>query len=85
MGDRMAKPQPKEQSKPIAPPVAFWPNDVGPGDFFRAKRKGNGWVLEMVRLEGDKVVFRRDVHDWDLIDATEHRLCDLAFRAERNR
>lgn len=84
----MSKQQPQQKPEPPKTQVqraVFLPRDVGPQDFFRARRKENGWIVTMCRTQDGKVVFVRDVYEWDLVDSVEKRLVDMAFQAERAR
>jgi hypothetical protein len=56
---------------------------VGPNDFFRLRRKGNGWVVEMARVSPGHE--RKEVWEWSLADSAERRLVALAMEAERSR
>ncbi len=82
--------------KPLAPPVVpkssqilsssdnvFLPADVGPNDFFRMRRKGNGWIVQMVRVSSEHA--RQDVWEWDLSGGVQRRLIDLAMQSEKKR
>lgn len=53
-------------------------------DFFRMRRKGNGWIVETVRVAASDSS-RRDIHEWDLVESTQRRLLTLAMEAERDR
>jgi hypothetical protein len=84
----MAKPVPVVALKPatVKPDEVFNPQgSVGHDDFFRLKRSGSGWVVEMVRLKASGVDFRREVWVDDLFPMAERRLTVLASESERNR
>ena len=83
----MAKPEvkPTPSKLPVTTPPVFSMERATVDDFFRMKRKGNGWVVEAVHVEGDKVAWRREIHDWDLTDITERRMRGLAMSAEFDR
>lgn len=77
--------KPKTAPAPAPSPV-FTPSPVTPDDFFRLRRKEGGWIVEMVRVDkAGKVMFRRDVWEWDLVSAVETRLLSLASEAEVRR
>jgi hypothetical protein len=77
--------QPKsEQAQPASSSEnVFLPKDIGPNDFFRMRRKGNGWIVQMVRVAPEHE--RRDVWEWDLVTACERRLASLAAESEKKR
>jgi hypothetical protein len=74
--------------EPVAPapavPKSSVMGKVTADDFFRLKRKSNGWIIETVRVAPDDAT-RRDIHEWDLYETTERRLRSLAADAERER
>jgi hypothetical protein len=65
--------------------AVFIPDNIGKDDFFRLKRVGNCWQVEMVRLSGDKVAFRRDVYAEDVLPNAEARCRTYCIEAERRR
>lgn len=79
----MAKPA--VSAKSSEPERPFLPESVSPDDFFRLKRVGNCWQVEMVRLDGEKVRFRRGVYVEDVLGNTQRKLLDYAESAERRR
>ena len=80
------KPQVKPELKqPPKEPEMFIPDKVTRDDFFRLKRVGNCWQVEMLRVSGDKVVFRRDVYAEDLLSNAEAKARNYIIEAERAR
>ncbi len=84
----MAKPPiaPSVTPKPLIPSSSanvFLPESVGPDDFFRMRRKGNGWIVQMVRVSSEHA--RQDVWEWDLSGGVMRRLIDLAMQSEKKR
>lgn len=80
------------KQSPVAKPAEklsefepFWPEPVTANDFFRLMRVGNCWQVEMVRVSGDRVVFRRPVYAEDIGPNTEKKLQKLAMKAEVRR
>lgn len=73
------------ESKPLksSSPHVFIPEDVGPNDYFRMRRKAGGWIVEMVRVSS--AYERKEVYEWDLVDSTERRMVALAMSADRER
>ena len=80
-----AETKPKQLLAPKPSGETYLPTDVGPGDFFRMRREAQGWIVEMVRTDGDKVLFKRDVWAWDIRGNVENRLMTLAQEAEKRR
>ncbi len=54
-------------------------------DFFRLRRKENGWICQMVRVQDGVVILKTDVYEWDRLEQTERRLIGYAADAERDR
>lgn len=82
----MAKPSvPAKPEGKISPPPVFRPDPVTRDDFFRLMRVGNCWQVEMVRVSGEKVVFRRPVYAEDIRPNTEKKLSLYASMAEARR
>jgi hypothetical protein len=73
------------RSPPVVEQKPFILDKAGPNDFFRLRRKASGWIVEMVRVVGDKVVLRTDVYAEDRLEQTERRLLGYAADAERDR
>lgn len=63
----------------------FVPDEVTRDDFFRLRRVGNCWQVEMVRVKGDRVEFRRGVYAEDILPNSRRRLERYTIEAERER
>jgi hypothetical protein len=67
------------------PAGMFVPDVITNNDFFRLKRVGNCWQVEMVRTLGDKVMWRRDVYAEDILPNVWSRLERHVIDAELER
>lgn len=65
----------------------YTPSEVTRDDFFRLKRVGNCWQVEMTRLSPDRksVVFIRDVYAEDVLPNVEAKLRSYVIEAEMRR
>ncbi len=73
----------KQPSLESSSPNVFLPKDIGKDDFFRLRRKGNGWIIQMVRVSAEHA--RQDVWEWDAVTPSERRLASMCKEAELKR
>jgi hypothetical protein len=82
-----AQPQLTPAPKPAQAPLrsssknTFLPETITKDDFFRLKRQGIGWVVEMVRVSPEHR--RETIWAEDLAPSAERRMVSLAMDAAR--
>ena len=67
----------KEPSQPKASQEA----PKGAGAWFRMTRKGNGWVVECLRVGADGTMKISPIGDWDMRAVVENKLLNACIRA----